>query len=159
MTKDSVEHNPAENPNISYMTDCYAQKVMPFPVFSKIKNQMLRLVGYHLNAGYCEALHNFFEQQTAYESMIESLILHDNNLEDGSFARLLDGVSKFSKLKHLHYGFNELGHDGNKALLKLFRIAFPNQLKSLVLTNLKTTGKAVKRSGDEAPEEVDHGAI
>ena len=44
----------------------------------------------------------------------------------------------------MHYSLNELGHEGNAALLKLLQIPFPNQLKSLCLSNLKTTGKAVK---------------
>ena len=71
-------------------------------------------------------------------------MLHSNNISDTSFASIVTGLLKNSKLRHLHYSMNELGHEGNAALLKLLSIPFPNQLKSLCLSNLKTTGKAMK---------------
>ena len=48
-----------------------------------------------------------------------------------------------SKLKHLHYSLNDLGHKSNEALKQLLQAKFPKQLESLILSNLKTTGKAV----------------
>ena len=52
-------HNAAENPNIDYMNDCYNEKVMPFPVFSKIRGNILNLQGYNLNDGYCLAMERY----------------------------------------------------------------------------------------------------
>jgi hypothetical protein len=43
LAKDSITHNAAKNANISYMRNCYGEKVMPFPIFSKIRNNTLRL--------------------------------------------------------------------------------------------------------------------
>ena len=137
-------HNAAENPNIDYMNDCYNEKVMPFPVFSKIRGNMLNLQGYHLNDGYCLAMEKYLTQQKAEEALIEKLVLHSNNISDLSFSAIVTGLLKNSKLRHLHYSLNELGHEGNAALLKLLSIPFPNQLKSLCLSNLRTTGKAMK---------------
>ena len=62
LTKDSITHNAADNPNISYMKDCYTNMVMPFPVFSKIRANMLKLIGYHLNEGYAKAMETFLTQ-------------------------------------------------------------------------------------------------
>ena len=42
----------------------------------------------------------------------------------------------------MHYSLNDLGHEGNAAILKMLQVPFPNQLKSLCLSNLKTIGKA-----------------
>ena len=59
LAKDSVSHNAANNPNIEYMKDCYERNVMPFPIYSKVRCNMLKLIGYHLNEGYCDAMENF----------------------------------------------------------------------------------------------------
>jgi len=57
----------------------------------------------------------------------------------------------------MHYSQNELGPRANRLLLKLIKKPFPNQLKSLCLSNLKTTGAAVlpepDSDGDNTAEE------
>ena len=89
------------------------------------------------------ALEKFLMSQTAQETSIEKLILQGNSLKDDSFAAVLTGLLQNSKLSHLHYGANELGSASNKALAKLLSISYPHSLKSLVLSNMKTTGKPV----------------
>lgn len=42
------------------MNECYRQKVVPFPVFSKVRKSTLHLVDYHLNEGYGLAMEKFF---------------------------------------------------------------------------------------------------
>mmetsp|Transcript_15857 Transcript_15857/g.21475 ORF Transcript_15857/g.21475 Transcript_15857/m.21475 type:complete len:87 (-) Transcript_15857:902-1162(-) len=59
-TKDSIASNAADNPSIDFMHECYEQKVVPFPIFSKVRNSTLRLVDYHLNHGYSLAMEKFF---------------------------------------------------------------------------------------------------
>lgn len=142
LAKDSVTHNAAKNPNIDYMNDCYDEKVMPFPVYSKIRGNQLNLQGYSMSQGYCIAMQKYLTQQKAEEALIEKLVLHSNNLSDKSFASIITGLLKNSKLRHLHYGLNELGHDGNAALFNMLQVQFPNQLRSLCLSNLKIFGKA-----------------
>jgi len=44
------------------MKDCYDEKVMPFPVYSKIRGNMLNLQGYPLNKGYSVALNKYLVQ-------------------------------------------------------------------------------------------------
>ena len=80
------------------MNNCYDNKVMPFPIFSKIRGNMLKLVGYNLNEGYCNALENFLSKQSAEESLVEKLILHANNSNDASFASILRGLLSNCKL-------------------------------------------------------------
>ena len=119
LAKDSITNNAAENPNISYMNNCYNKKVMPFPIFSKIRGNVLKLVTYNLNEGYCFALEKFLSKMSAQESLVEKLILHGNNCTDTSFAAILRGLVCNSRLRHLHYSLNEFGHYSNQALLKL----------------------------------------
>ena len=59
LAKDSVTNNTASNPNIEYMHNCYENQVNPFPIFSKIRCNVLKLIGYNLNEGYCNAMENF----------------------------------------------------------------------------------------------------
>ena len=92
---------------------------MPFPVFSKIRANTLSLVGYHLNEGYCKAMQNFFNSQSAQEALLEKLVLHANSCTDESFAAILTGLLKNSRLRHLHYSLNDLGHLSNMAITKL----------------------------------------
>jgi len=134
---------------------------VPFPIFSKVQNNTLKLDHYHLNDGYSRAMERFFRTQTSYESLIDALVLHANNLTDDSFTAILQGLSKHSRLRHLHYGMNELGEKSNEALLVLLEVQFPKQLKSLVLTNLKLTAKAgIKVVEDikvkSAEDSIDH---
>ena len=75
MAKDSIVSNAAENPNIDFMHECYEQKVVPFPIFSKVRNSTLNLIDYHLNKGYSLALEKFFLAQSSYESLIDAMIL------------------------------------------------------------------------------------
>ena len=62
LAKDSITNNAADNPNIDYMNDCYDRNVMPFPIYSKISGNMLKLVGYYLNDGYCQAMEKYLRQ-------------------------------------------------------------------------------------------------
>lgn len=117
LAKESITNNAAENPNISYMNNCYNEKVMPFPIFSKIRGNTLKLVRYNLNEGYCNALEKFLSKMSAEEFLVEKLILHGNNCIDASFAAILRGLIENSRLRHLHYSLNEFGHYSNQALL------------------------------------------
>ena len=136
----------SENPNVEFMNECYRQEVVPFPVFSKVRHSTLRLIDYQLNSGYSCALEKFFASSVSYESIIDALVLHNNALNDKDVAHILTGLSKNSRLRHLHYGMNELGEKGNKALLSILQLPFPNQLRSLVLTNVKTKGQAIEET-------------
>ena len=109
----------SDNPNVEFMNECYRQEVVPFPVFSKVRHSTLRLIDYQLNPGYSCALEKFFASSVSYESLIDALVLHNNALCDKDVAHILTGLSKNSKLRQLHYGMNELGELGNKALLSL----------------------------------------
>lgn len=75
-------------------------------MFSKVRNSTLILIDYHLNEGYSRAMEKYFLVQTSYESLIDALVLHGNALEDKAFAHIINGLSKNSKLRHLHYGMN-----------------------------------------------------
>ena len=85
------------------MADCYDNKVSPIPIFSKIRNNVLELLGYQLSYPYCQAIKNYLIQQKAEEALIETLILHNNNCSDEGFASILKGISSNASLYHLHY--------------------------------------------------------
>ena len=118
LAKESIAHNAAENPNINYMIDCYHRNVIPFPIFSKIRNNMLKLLGYKLNDAYCEAVGNYLSQQIAEEALIETLVLHNNNCSDKGLASILKGISTNTRLINFHYSQNELGPHANREILK-----------------------------------------
>lgn len=99
----------SENPNVEFMNECLRWGVVPFPVFSKVRHSTLRLVDYHLNAGYSCAMEKFFASSVSYESLIDALVLHGNALNDKDVGHILTGLSNNSRLRHLHYGMNELG--------------------------------------------------
>lgn len=75
-------------------------------MFSKIRHSTLRLVDYHLNTGYSVAMEKFFSTCTSYESLIDALVLHGNNLNDSDIAHIINGLTKNSNLRHFHYGMN-----------------------------------------------------
>ena len=47
---------------------------------------------------------------------------------------------------------NDFGLESNQAMLKLLQIPFPNQLKSLCLSNLRAKGKQVKILPDDTEQ-------
>ena len=154
LAKEAVTQNLAPNPNINFVKACYDQKVIPFPIFSKVQNNTLCLDFYHLNEGYSIAMQKFFSSQKAYEALIDSLILHGNNLNDKDFCAILQGIKQQRRLRHLHYGLNELGEKANEALLHLLEVPFPRQLRTLVLVNLKLTATAGKQQQVANPYET-----
>mmetsp|Transcript_15857 Transcript_15857/g.21471 ORF Transcript_15857/g.21471 Transcript_15857/m.21471 type:complete len:102 (-) Transcript_15857:569-874(-) len=77
------------------------------------------------------------------------MVLQKNNLNDACFAAILKGLQRHSHLRHIHYGYNEFGSHSNKMLAKLLQVPFPNQVKSLVLTNIRTNGKVPKPEDEE----------
>ena len=74
------------------MQDCYDGDVTPFPIFSKIRRNALKLIGYNLNEGYSDALEKFLNKQNTGEAFIERIVLHENSASDKSLAAMLRGL-------------------------------------------------------------------
>ena len=107
------------------MADCYDKKVSPIPIFSKIRNNVLELLGYQLSYPYCQAIKNYLIQQKAEEALIETLILHNNNCSDKGLASILKGITANTRLINFHYSQNELGPHSNREILNELKKPFP----------------------------------
>lgn len=143
LTKDSVTFNTPDHPSTQFMKDCYNKSVLPSPLFSKIKAGSLNMIGYHVSKGICEAFKKFMIEHNQDDTNIQSLVLHSNGIQDASAAEIFEGLVEKTNFKHLHYSMNDFGQ---KSLLQIERLLvkpYPNQLKSLVLCDLKIYGKTV----------------
>ena len=119
LAKESVGHNAASNPNIDFMQNCKKEGVFIFPIFSKIRNNMLKLNNYPLDEGTCRAFAKYITSQRTEESQIETLVLHNTNTSDEGFAAILGGLVENSRIIKLHYSGNDFGPHSNRALLRL----------------------------------------
>jgi hypothetical protein len=81
------------DPSIGYLQDCNSKNVPACPIFVKIQNHVLNLVGYRLNEGHALATANYILDKKADPSMhIHSLVMHDNGCIDESFAAILEAL-------------------------------------------------------------------
>ena len=66
------------------------------PIFTKIKDNVLSLIGYRLNDGVCRALGVFLAESNLRidkSFMLKELVLDNNDMTDHDFAQILAGLT------------------------------------------------------------------
>ena len=117
-----------------FFRKCDQEHVNPLPALNKVRNKVLSLTGYALNAGNCKALE---EGLRGMDKRIRKLYLENNNCTDDMFSRILEGLRDVSSLKSVTYILNDFGPKSTEKLIALLHRPAPHALEELRIENCK----------------------
>lgn len=93
--KQFIVGGSVDDPSVTFLKNCNNKFVTPCPVFVKIQNCALNLIGYRLNLGHAQSTANYISEKTDDPSVnVETLILHNNDCCDRGFAAILEAMIK-----------------------------------------------------------------
>ncbi len=109
------------DPNVGFLQNCNHKNVAACPIFVRIQNHVLNLIGYTLNEGHALATANYITDKKSDPAMnVHTLIMHNNSCKDQSFAAILEALFAQNQLKHIAYSCNQLRTKSLTALDKIF---------------------------------------
>jgi len=130
-----------QDPRTKFLGRCEREHVVALPALSKIRDKVLNLKGYQMNAGLCSALGQAF---LLYNHVVEKLFMESTGTQDDSFARVLEGLAEQHGFKTLCYKKNDLGPRSVAAILALVRRPLPHNLDELRIVNCRVSASAIQ---------------
>ena len=122
------------NPVAGFIDACKGEKVLVLSTLSRIREKSLDLKDYTINVGLAKALaHTFSRDRT----ILQRLVLENNNLSEKTLFTIMEGVSKQLCLKAFIYKRNDIGLESIDLILKSAKLRIPNNLSEVRIVNCK----------------------
>jgi hypothetical protein len=122
VTAEKARMEAKSNPAMIYFNEIIQSVDIDLPIFHMVRDDELVIENYLLRPAHCEAILKGLQScQAQAKQFFNQVIFNSNQLKDGDFSKIVEGLACLTYLKKLQYQNNDFGRLSLQALVPILQ--------------------------------------